>query len=217
VVHELEKAGLVQDHISEMDSMTKRLQEAEQRCLDELDRLKYEHFQVDPRSKQASFYPHGIQPQAMPMPMQNAPYVYTQMQLGQYKPLQPPNQPGYQSSAYFPGKYAPQTTQPISRNSSPISEQRPAVIIRQPQPPSMTPSMSYTYTPQPKAISTPSPTFRRPARKSAAIIIKRPDSEAIDVESFKAPTPPTPSAQARPPPVVTFTPTPPSKSSTHHA
>jgi translation initiation factor 4G len=215
VVHELEKAGLVQDHRSELDSMTKRLREAEQRCLDELNRLKYEHSQMDLRSKQASFYPQGIQPRAMPM--QNATYVYTQMQLGQYIPLQLPNQPGYQSSAYFPGKYAPPTTQPISRNSSPISEQRPAAIIGQPQTPSMTPSISYTYTPQPKAISTPLPTFRRPARKSAAIIIKRPDSEAIDVESFKAPTLPTQSAQTRPPPVVTPTPTPPSKSSTHHA
>jgi hypothetical protein len=35
VVHELEKAELVQDHRSEMDSMTKRFSEAEQRCLDE--------------------------------------------------------------------------------------------------------------------------------------------------------------------------------------
>jgi len=37
-----EKAALVEDHRSEIDSMTKRLRQAEQHYLDELNRLKYE-------------------------------------------------------------------------------------------------------------------------------------------------------------------------------
>jgi translation initiation factor 4G len=163
-------------------------------------------------SKQASFYPQAtFDPRGMSMP--NAPYMYPQMQQMQYMPPQSP-QPGYQQpNAYIPGQYAPQG-QPMSRNSSQMSEQRPASSMGQPQTPSMTPSVSHTHTPQPKANPTPSPAFTRPTRKSAAIVIKRPDGEAIDVESFKAPASPAASARARTPPVIASTPTPPPKSST---
>jgi translation initiation factor 4G len=202
-VYELEKAALVQEHRSEIDSMTRRLRGAEQRRLDELHRL-----QMDPKSVQANFHPQGIDPRAMPMPMQIAPNMYPQMQKMQYIPPQPPNQPGYQPSAYIPGQYAPQT-QPISRNSSPISEQRPAVIIGQP------PSMTRRALPSQTLTQHYAPPSARPARKRPSVVITWPDS--IKIESFKAPTPPTPSAQARPPPAVTSTPTPPPKSSTQHA
>ena len=163
-------------------------------------------------SKQATFYPQPFDPRAMAM--QNAPYMYPQMQqMGYSMPPQSP-QPGYQQpNAYIPGQYAPQG-QPMSRNSSQMSEQRPASSMGQPQTPSMTPSVSHTHTPQPKANPAPSPAFTRPTRKSAAIPIKRPDGEAIDVESFKAPASPAPSARARTPPVIASTPTPPPKSST---
>jgi hypothetical protein len=120
-------------------------------------------------SRQASFYPQGSVPRAMPV--QGPPYVY----------LYP--QPGYQSIACIPGQYALHA-QPISRNSSLISEQRSASSIGQPQISSMTPSISRTYTPQPKANSTPFPAFT------------------------------TPSARAHWPPIITSTPTPPPTIST---
>jgi len=162
-------------------------------------------------SKQATFYPQGFDPRAMPM--QNAPYMYPQMQYMGGPPPQSP-QPGYQQpNSYIPGQYAPQT-QPMSRNSSQMSEQRPASSMGQPQTPSMTPSVSHTHTPQPKANPTPSPAFTRPARKNAAIVIMRPDGGAIDVESFKAPASPALSTRARTPPVIASTPTPPPKSLT---
>jgi translation initiation factor 4G len=216
--HELEKAALAQEHRSEMDSMTKRLRDAEQHHLDELDRVKYEHIKMDLsppsgsfnrslESGQAGFYPQGFA-----MPVQSSPYKYPQMYQNQDMPPQSP-QPGYQPFAYIPGQYDPHA-QPISRNSSPISEQRPASSIGQPQTPSMTPSISRTYTPQPNLNSTPSLAFPRPTRKSATIVIKRPDGEAIDVESFKPPAVSTPSSQARRPPTITPTPMSPSTVST---
>ena len=45
--HELEKAALAQEHRSKMDSMTKRLRDAEQHHLDELDWDEYEHTNMD--------------------------------------------------------------------------------------------------------------------------------------------------------------------------
>lgn len=148
------------------------------------------------------------------MSMQNAPYIFPQMQGMGYMSGPPASpQPNYQQPNYIPGQYAPQG-QPMSRNSSQMSEQRPASSMGQPQTPSMTASVSHPHTPQPKANPTPSPVFTRTTRKSAAIVIKRPDGEAIDVESFKAPASPAPSARARTPPVIASTPTPPPKPAT---
>jgi translation initiation factor 4G len=219
--HKLEKAVLVQEHRSEMDSMTKKLREAEQRHLDELDRVKYEHIKMNlspsgdsfnrfPESRQASFYPQGFDPRATHV--QGPPYKYPQMYPIRDMPPQSP-QPGYQPIAHIPGQYDPHA-QPISRNSSPVSEQRPASSIGQPQTPSITPSISRTYTPQPNPNSTPFPAFTRPTRKSVAIVIKRPDGEAIDVESFKALAVSTPSTRVRRPPTITPTHMPPSTVST---
>jgi hypothetical protein len=98
----------------------------------------------------------------------------------------------------------------MSRNSSQMSEQR---LASRRQTPSMTSSVSHTHTPKPKANPAPSPAFSRPARKSAAIIIKRPDGEVLDVKSFKAPASPTRSQPRSSTPVIAATLTPPPKAS----
>ncbi|EPQ64525.1 hypothetical protein BGT96224_5158B [Blumeria graminis f. sp. tritici 96224] len=112
-------------------------------------------------------------------------------------------QPGYQQPHYTPGQYAPQAQQ-MSRNSSQMSEQRPASSMGQPQTPSI-PPVSHPLTPQTKSIPKPAASFTRPVRKSAAIIIKRPDGEALDIESFKTPISPAMGTRARTPPVITST------------
>jgi translation initiation factor 4G len=150
------------------------------------------------------------------MPMQQAPYMYPQMaQMGYMTgPPQSPQPNFQQPNAYIPGQYGAQA-QPMSRNSSQMSEQRPASSMGgQPGTPSITPSVSSSHTPQPKAAPAASPAFTRPTRKSAAIQIKRPDGEALDLESFKAPVSPAPRDRTRTPPVIASTPTPPPKSST---
>ncbi|PQE22232.1 Eukaryotic translation initiation factor 4 gamma protein [Rutstroemia sp. NJR-2017a WRK4] len=145
----------------------------------------------------------------MPMGGQ-PPYVYPQMTY--MHPMPPSPQPGYQQPAYMPGQYAPQA-QPMSRNSSQLSEHRPASSMGQAQTPSITP-VSHGHTPQPKPVPQASSQFSRPSRKSAAILIKRPDGEVLDVDAVKAPASPAPSARTRTPPVVASTPTPPPKSAT---
>ena len=170
--------------------------------------------------QQQNQYPGGYPPQfdsrmGMPMGMQQAPYVYPQMgQMGYMNgPPQSPQPNFNQPNAYIPGQYGAQA-QPMSRNSSQMSEQRPASSMGgQPGTPSMTPSMSNAHTPQTKAPSAASPAFTRP-RPSAAIQIKRPDGEILDLESFKAPASPAPRDRTRTPPVIASTPTPPPKPST---
>jgi translation initiation factor 4G len=158
-----------------------------------------------------NYQAQGFDPRGMPA-MAGAAY-YPQMQFMQGGPPPQSPQPGYQQPNYIPGQYGPQ---PMSRNSSQMSDQRPASSMGQPQTPSMTPSVSHSHTPQPqqKANATPSNSFSRPPRKSAAIVIKRPDGEALDVDAFKAPASPAPSNRTRTPPVIASTPTPPPKSST---
>ena len=155
----------------------------------------------------------------MPMQMQQTHYGYPQMsQMGYMNgPPQSPQPNFNQPNAYIPGQYGAQA-QPMSRNSSQMSEQRPASSMGgQPGTPSMTPSVSSAHTTQPKAAPAVSPAFTRP-RKSAAIQIKRPDGDILDLESFKAPASPASRDRTRTPPVITSTPTPPPKSSTplHH-
>lgn len=163
--------------------------------------------------KQNFYTPNGqFDPRGMPM--QATPMYYPQMQQMGYMQAPQSPQPGYQQpNAYVPGQYAPQPA-PMSRNSSQMSEHRPASSMGQPQTPSMAPAVSHP--PQSKPTPAPSTAFSRPARKSAAIIIKRPDGEALDVENLKAsqPASPAPSARTRTPPVIASTPTPPPKPST---
>ena len=87
-------------------------------------------------------------------------------------------------NAYISGPHDTQA-QPISRNAS-QSEQRLAPNMSgQRGTSSITPSAPNVPTPPPEASAAVSPAFVRP-RKSAAIQIKRPDGEILDLESFKA-------------------------------
>lgn len=111
-------------------------------------------------------------------------------------------QPGFQQP-FVPGQYGgvPQP-QAMSRSSSQISE-RPASALG-PQTPSAAPSVP--------AAKPAAPAYVRPARKSAALVIKNADGEVVQLPSVKAAPSPAPSAQT--PPVVVSTPTPPPKSVT---
>ncbi|KAH8594726.1 hypothetical protein B0O99DRAFT_513255 [Bisporella sp. PMI_857] len=162
--------------------------------------------------------PYGYPPQAYNDPRGYsmngaAPMMFPQMQNMGYGmgPPQSP-QPGY-NQPYVSGQYGPQA-QPMSRNSSQMSEHRPASStgMGQPGTPHMTPANAqHHHTP-----SKPSPaatSFSKPPRKSAAILIKRPDGEVIDTEHLKAPASPLPKERIGTPPVAS-TPTPPPKSAT---
>ncbi|RFU35855.1 hypothetical protein B7463_g496, partial [Scytalidium lignicola] len=157
------------------------------------------------RQNFAGYPPQGFD-NRMPMPMQPTPYMYPQMQF-MNGPQQPP-QNGFQQAGYIAGQYA--QAQPMTRNSSQISEHRPASSMGQAQAPSA--PVPHTHTPQSKPVGGTS-AFTIPTRANKAIQIKRPDGEALDVESFKAPASPAPSNRTRTPPVVS-TPTPPPKSMT---
>ncbi|KAK0116153.1 hypothetical protein ONS95_013184 [Cadophora gregata] len=174
------------------------------------------------------YYPpqmqHQYPPYAQPypgqdsrgMPMGQMAYSYSQMQhmnMTGYPPPPSPQPHFQQPTQYTPGQYNA-GGQSMSRNGSQMSE-RPASSMGQPGTPSMTPASHTQHTPQAKANTPASPAFARPTRKSAAIVIKRPDGEALDIGSFKAaPASPAPSQRARTPPVIASTPTPPPKSAT---
>ncbi|PBP16611.1 hypothetical protein BUE80_DR012654 [Diplocarpon rosae] len=161
------------------------------------------------QKQQFSGYPPQFGPDGR-MAMQSAPAYYPQM--ANMHPFPQSPQPHFQQpSTYQPGQYG-SGGQSMSRSGSQMSE-RPASSMGQPQTPSMTPA-PHAHAPQPKP-NPASPAFSRPARKSAAIVIKRPDGEAVDIGSFKAAPPsPAPSQRARTPPVIASTPTPPPKSAT---
>lgn len=158
------------------------------------------------RQNFAGYPPQGFDSR-MPMPMQPGPYMYPQMQY-MNGPQQPP-QNGFQQGGYMAGQYA--QAQPMSRNSSQMSEHRPASSMGQAQTPQS--AVAHPHTPQSKPGGGASSAFTIPTRANKAIQIKRPDGEALDVESFKAPASPAPSNRTRTPPVVS-TPTPPPKSMT---
>ncbi|KAH7321671.1 hypothetical protein BKA65DRAFT_556020 [Rhexocercosporidium sp. MPI-PUGE-AT-0058] len=160
--------------------------------------------------------PYG--PDSRGMPMGGMPFTsYNQMaqmtHMGGYPAPASPQPPFQQPTQYTPGQYNG-GGQSMSRNGSQMSE-RPASSMGQPGTPSMTPVSHAQHTPQPKPNTPASPAFARPTRKNAAIVIKRPDGEAIDIGSFKAaPASPAPSQRSRTPPVIASTPTPPPKSAT---
>ncbi|KAI6714245.1 hypothetical protein PZA11_002700 [Diplocarpon coronariae] len=167
------------------------------------------HEYANLQKQQFSGYPPQFGPDGR-MAMQSAPAYYPQM--ANMHPFPQSPQPHFQQpSTYQPGQYG-SGGQSMSRSGSQMSE-RPASSMGQPQTPSMTP-IPHTHAPQPKP-NPASPAFARPARKSAAIVIKRPDGEAVDIGSLKAAPPsPAPSQRARTPPVIASTPTPPPKSAT---
>ncbi|RKF58884.1 putative eukaryotic translation initiation factor 4 gamma [Erysiphe neolycopersici] len=124
----------------------------------------------------------------------------------------PPQSPqtAFQQTHYTPGQYAPQAQQ-MSRNSSQISDQQQTPNMVQPRTPSLT-SIVIPLTPKPTASNTVP--FKRPTRKNAAIVIKRPDGEAVDVGSFKTPSSPAPNTRARTPPIIASNPILPPKPTT---
>ncbi|KAI9732233.1 MAG: hypothetical protein M1818_007552 [Claussenomyces sp. TS43310] len=145
------------------------------------------------------------------MPMAAPIYGYPQMQYMQSMQGPPQSPQTTYQQPYNVGQYSnPAQPQPMSRTSSQISE-RPNSSLGQPQVATSVPSTSST--PQPRAASTSS-AFQKPTRKSAALVIKRPDGEVIDLPTVKAPASPAPSNRSRTPDVVASTPTPPPKSST---
>ncbi|KAI1001404.1 Eukaryotic translation initiation factor 4 gamma [Podosphaera aphanis] len=147
---------------------------------------------------QFNYHPHPpYDPRGIPIP--NSVAVYPQITYVQGA-THPP-QAGYQQPHYTPAQYVPQAQQ-MSRNSSQMSEHRPASSMGQPQGP-LIPSVMHPLTPQSK----PNTTFSRRPRKNAAIAIKRPDGETLDMESFKSPSSPAPNVRARTPPVVASVPT----------
>ncbi|RKF80063.1 putative eukaryotic translation initiation factor 4 gamma [Golovinomyces cichoracearum] len=140
------------------------------------------------------------------MLVQGTAYLYPQIQNMGYIPGIPQSpQTGFQQPHYTPGQYAPQAQQ-MSRTSSQISDQQAGPNMAQPRTPSIT-SIAHPLTPQSKTSSKIPASFTRPTRKSAAIVIKRPDGEAVDIESFKAPASPAPSARAGTPPIIASNPT----------
>ena len=116
-------------------------------------------------------------------------------------------QPGYQQP-FVPGQYNAVTQpQAMSRTSSQISE-RPASALG-PQTPSTAPS-ALNSTPAAKPTT---PAYVRPARKSAALVIKNADGEIVQLPSAKAAPSPAPTPSTQTPPVVS-TPTPPARQAT---
>ncbi|KAH7041012.1 uncharacterized protein B0I36DRAFT_234723 [Microdochium trichocladiopsis] len=112
---------------------------------------------------------------------------------------------------YGQGPYNPPGGQPMSRQGSQVSthEHRPASSASQGPPPSQgTPQMHHAQI-KPAIVSSPQQ-FTRPPKKSAALIIKNPQGETVDLAHLKAPASPAPSTQqSKTPPVVASTPPPP--------
>ncbi|PSS03788.1 hypothetical protein BD289DRAFT_449235 [Coniella lustricola] len=135
-------------------------------------------------------------------------------------PVPPYNAPMYPPGSPAPGAYAhpygtpypPPAGQPMSRNNSQISADRPASSTGNQGP------MGFSAPPQAQkgpviASSTSSNQFVRP--KSKAIAIRNQAGEPIDLKALKAPASPAPSTQqSKTPPVIASTPTPPPKTST---
>ncbi|KAF7560331.1 hypothetical protein G7046_g3828 [Stylonectria norvegica] len=145
-------------------------------------------------------YPPQVDPYGRPM----QPYAYNNM--GYMAPPQT-NSPGYNPN------FAPPPYHQQSHNMSrtPSQPERPSSATQGNQP------VVVSSTPQPQnaQLKSGTPSFAKPVRKSAAVLIKRPDGEVVDFKTLKTPASPAPSIQqSRTPPVTTSTPTPPPKSST---
>ncbi len=150
-----------------------------------------------------------------PMPfdrMTGTPYqMYPNMGYMPGMPQPQSPQAGYQQP-FIPGQYgAVPQTQAMSRNSSQISERPNSSLGQGPQTPSMAPASAIHSTPQAKPAT---PAYIRAARKSAALVIKNPDGEVVQLPTVKAAASPAPTPSTQTPPVVVSTPTPPPKSST---
>jgi translation initiation factor 4G len=120
-------------------------------------------------------------------------------------------------SPYGPGPQytqGPQPgTQPMSRNPSQVSTDRPSSTAA--QGPGNLIASGTTQPPAAPANASGSSNFVRPKRKNAAIVIKNAEGKAINLHELKAPASPVPSIQqSKTPPIIASTPTPPPKPST---
>lgn len=126
---------------------------------------------------------------------------------------QPPPAPGPGFGQQFtPYQQGPPGAQPMSRNSSQVSE-RPSSSTGHSQAPliAQTPTQRASQ-PTPPAVVQGTP---RPAPKpSKKIVIKTPGGEILDLDKIKAPPSPAAASHVSTPPVVASTPTPPPKPST---
>ncbi|RYP13348.1 hypothetical protein DL767_010790 [Monosporascus sp. MG133] len=162
-------------------------------------------------SAKQGYYPGHYDPNMRQgMPMQSYP-AYPMMHGQGQSPA-----PNYQMP-YTPGPFNAPGGHPMSRGGSQVSvttDNRPASSASQ----NAAPVAQGTPQPHPASVKPPvvqSPQFTRPARKSAAIVIKNEQGEALDVSRLKAPASPAPNSQSsKTPPVVSSTPTPPPKPST---
>ncbi|RYP03909.1 hypothetical protein DL764_004825 [Monosporascus ibericus] len=162
-------------------------------------------------SAKQGYYPGHYDPNMRQgMPMQGYP-AYPMMHGQGQSPA-----PNYQMP-YTPGPFNAPGGHPMSRGGSQVSvttDNRPASSASQ----NPAPVAQGTPQPHPASVKPPvvqSPQFTRPARKSAAIVIKNEQGEALDLSRLKAPASPAPNSQSsKTPPVVSSTPTPPPKPST---
>jgi translation initiation factor 4G len=158
-------------------------------------------------------YPVPPYDRATGMPAMGLPAAYMPYQVQFMQGMQQPQSPQLGYTQPQPGFYVPppQPGQPMSRNSSQISE-RPNSSLGQIHTPNIPPATA-SLTPQSKPAVVSSPAIQR-NRKSHAIVIKRPDGEPLSLPTVKPPASPAVSTRSGTPPVVTSTPTPPPKSMT---
>ncbi len=146
---------------------------------------------------------YGIPPQMQYMPPSSPRPPYHMPQ----GPQQPYMQAPYGSQ---------QQSQPMSRNASAMSvSDRPSSSMGQPPTPITTPAISHTHVPN-RGTNTPAPKsnqFQIPQRKSIGIVIKDPTTGAV-VKGFDKP-PASPAPASHSPVIVSSSPTPPLRSSSH--
>lgn len=163
--------------------------------------------QILTATKQNNYQYGGYDPNRPPyMGMPQYPNQQANFPMG-YHPPGSPAPGGYPFAAG--GQFAPPQGQPMSRNNSQLSEQRPASSTGNQgtiPPQAQKPAIASTAT---------NSQFVRP--KSTAIKITNAAGEKIDISQLKQPASPAPSGNAPPsktPPVIASTPTPPPKAST---
>ncbi|KAJ9130575.1 Eukaryotic translation initiation factor 4 gamma [Coniochaeta hoffmannii] len=155
-------------------------------------------------------YPQQFDPYGRPYPVPGYPQPYG----GQpaYMNQQPPaSGPGF-GQQFNPYQQGPPAAQPMSRNSSQVSE-RPSSSTGHSQAPliAQTPTQRSSQPTPPAVVQG----MTRPAPKqSKKIVIKTPGGKILDFEKIKAPASPAAASHVSTPPVVASTPTPPPKPST---
>lgn len=123
----------------------------------------------------------------------------------------PATGPGFNQGFVNPYQPGPPAAQPMSRNSSQVSE-RPSSSTGHSQAPliAQTPSQRSSQPTPPAVVQGTS----RQAPKNKRIVIKTPSGDVLDLDKIKAPASPATASHLSTPPVVASTPTPPPKPST---